>query len=193
MPNSVLDIARIVFREILDGDRRKFIAESNDLKTGGGARDIRFRGWDKLEPVFRKMFPNIKKLKRQRNNKDVELDGYAGELHWKTADGQEIVKEIILETPTTARDDEARITRVPEYDCFRTAPAPKEEGRLLLLLVQNPDNSVWPVFVTEKSLEKGGWHPAVAEFLLTALKTKRPVRNAAYGYVDFTTNEKFIK
>ena len=62
-----------------------------------------------------------------------------------------------------------------------------------MLLVQNPDESVWPVFATEKSLEQDAWHPDVAKFLLKALRTPRRAGNAAYGYVDFTTNEKFIK
>jgi hypothetical protein len=35
--------ARILYKEIVEGDLRKFRAESNDAATGGGARDLRFR------------------------------------------------------------------------------------------------------------------------------------------------------
>lgn len=193
MPSSDPGIARIIFREILDGDRRKFVAESNDAETGGGARDIRFRSWTKLEPVFRRMFPHVRQLPRRRDAKSVTEEAYVGTFHWKNSIGKTESKEAILETPTDARPGEARITKVHEYGCFQTVPPSDGTGRLLVLFVQNPDDSVWPVFATEKSLENDPWHPVVAEFLLKALRTHRRAGNAAYGYVDFTTNEKFIK
>ena len=35
-------VARILYREITEGDLRKVLAKSNDSDTGGGARDLRF-------------------------------------------------------------------------------------------------------------------------------------------------------
>ena len=112
------DIARIVFREILEGDRLKFIAQSNISDTGGGARDLRFRGWDQMEEVLRKLFPGTEVAKRRRAGADT-LEIYSGRFHWlRKSDGVEVSREALLEPPTDARPNEARITRVHEYDCF---------------------------------------------------------------------------
>ena len=87
MPSGNLGIARIVFREILDGDRRKFVAKSNDTDTGGGARDIRFRSWTKLKTVFRRMFPHVRHLSRRRDGKPVTEDAYVGTFSWFNSSG----------------------------------------------------------------------------------------------------------
>jgi hypothetical protein len=193
MPSNNPGIARIVFREILDGDRRKFIADSNDADTGGGARDLRFRAWDSLEPIFKKLFPQVRQLARRRDGLPINEMIYVGTFNWQDSAGTVRTKEALLETPTDARPNEARIAKVHEYGCFQSIPPYQGTGRLLVLFVQNPDDTVWPVFATEQSLNQPGWHPAVANFLLKALSTKRRTGNAAYGYVDFTANENFIR
>lgn len=189
--NQAGDVARIVFREILDGDRLKFIARSNVSDTGGGARDLRFRGWDVLEGVLRQLFPKTRIEKRRRSSAD-ELEIYVGCFHW-LRNGSQVSQEAILEPPTDARPNEARMTRVHEFSCF-TIKAPEEgSGRLLVLFIQKLDGTVWPFVVTERSLEHEDWNPRVAEFLLSALNTNRRRGNAAYGFIDFITGEKLVR
>jgi hypothetical protein len=189
--NQTGDIARIVFREILDGDRLKFIAQSNISDSGGGARDLRFRGWDVMEDVLRKVFPQTQVAKRRREGAHT-LEIYAGRFHWLQG-GSEISREALLEPPTDARPNESRVTRVHEYDCF-TIKAPEEgSGRLLVLFIQKLDGSVWPFVITERSLEHEDWNPIVADFLLSALNAERRRGNAAYGFVDFTTGERLVR
>jgi hypothetical protein len=187
------DIARIVFREILDGDRLKFVAQSNISESGGGARDLRFRGWDAMEEALRKLFPQTRVAKRRRVGSET-LEIYAGQFHWvRKSDGIEVSREALLEPPTDARPNEARITRVHEYDCF-TISAPEEgAGRLMVLFIQKLDGSVWPFVITERSLEHDDWNSVVADFLLSALNANRRVNNAAYGFVDFTTGERLVR
>lgn len=186
------EIDRIVFKEVLDGDRLKFIAQANITQNGGGARDLRFRGWDVMEPTLRALFPTTKVVKRKRAG-DVDLDIYSGRFHWIRQDGSETSKEALLEPPTRARENEGRITRVHEYACFTIREPGEGSGRLLVLFIQRPDGSVWPFVVTERSLEHDKWDPAVAEFLLSALRAKRRKGNAAYGFIDFTTGEKLVR
>jgi hypothetical protein len=50
-------IKRIVYYEIVEGDFRKFQAVSNDAPTGGGARDLRFRQYEKFLEVLKRLFP----------------------------------------------------------------------------------------------------------------------------------------
>jgi hypothetical protein len=186
----VSDIARIVFRQILDGDRLKFIAQSNITDSGGGARDLRFRRWDKMEKILRQLFPGSKTEKRRRGSSDA-LEVFTGRLHWMKG-GKEQSREALLEPPTDARPNEVRITRVHEYECFTIQQPDEGAGRLIALFVQKHDGTVWPFVITERSLEHDNWNPAVAEFLLSALNAERPQRNAAYGYVDYLTGEKFV-
>lgn len=186
------DIVRILFRQILDGDRLKFIAQSNITDSGGGARDLRFRAWDEMQGLLRKLFPVARLEKRRRSAGDA-LEVYIGRFHWLTKSGQEVSKEAVLEPPTDARPNEARITRVHEYACFTIQKPDEGYGRLLALFIQKQDGSVWPFIVTERSLEHDDWNPAVADFLLSALNAKRPSARAAYGFIDFTTGERFVR
>jgi hypothetical protein len=185
------DIARIVFREILDGDRLKFVAQSNISDTGGGARDLRFRGWDVMEAVLRKLFPQAKVANRRRAGAD-KLEIYVGQFHW-LRNGKEVSRAAHLEPPTDARPNESRVTRVHEYDCFTITPPEEGSGRLLVLFIQKLDDSVWPFVITERSLEHDDWNPVVADFLLSALNADRRKGNAAYGFVDFITGQKLVR
>lgn len=185
------DIARIVFREILDGDRRKFVAQSNDSDTGGGARDLRFRAWQTMKPTLRKLFPGVRTEKRKRGA-NTSLEVYIGHFHWMQG-GKEVSREALLEPPTDARPNESRVTRVHEYGCFTITMPEEGSGRLVALFVQKKDGTVWPFVITERSLEHDDWNPAVAEFLLSALGAPRAKGQAAYGFYDFETGEKFVR
>lgn len=187
MPNQPV---RLVFREITDGDRLKFIAKSNITQNGGGARDLRFRGWSKLESTLKKLFPDQKIKSRRRDGQKQGLAVYSGDFFWLDESGKLCSQEVLLEPPTDARPQEGRITKVHEYACFSSIPA-KSEGRLLLLFIQNDDGKVWPYFASEKSLEEKGWNKAVAKFLLDALNAEKPGKSAAYGFVDFETKEQY--
>lgn len=190
--NDAGDIARIVFRQILDGDRLKFIAQSNITDSGGGARDLRFRSWDKMQKTLRKLFPGTRTEKRRRGTGNA-LDVYTGHLSWLQKNGKEVSKEAVLEPPTHARPNEGRITRVHEYECFTINQPVAGSGRLIALFVQKDDGSVWPFVITERSLEHDKWNPAVAEFLLSALNAPRREGNAAYGFIDFASGEQFVR
>jgi hypothetical protein len=185
------DIARIVFRQILDGDRRKFIAQSNDSDTGGGARDLRFRAWQTMEGTLRKLFPGSRTEKRKRGLK-TSLEVFTGRFHWMK-NGKVKSREALLEPPTDARANEGRITRVHEYECFTISDPEEGSGRLLAIFVQKSDGTVWPFVITERSLEHDNWNPAIAEFLLSALNASRPERQAAYGFYDFEAGIKFVQ
>lgn len=188
LPNG---IARIVFKEIPAGDRRKFVARSNDADTGGGARDLRFRNWDNWNDVLICLFPTPVPVLRRRGNTQVQVTVYQGCFHWVDPNGIPCSKEVLLEPPTDARPNEGRIAQVHKYGCFQVLPPTEGTGRLLLLLVQKDDETVWPVFATEYSLEHDNWHPQVASFLLEALRAVRPANITPYGYVDFVTEQKY--
>ena len=61
----------VVFKQLVEGDLRKFKAESNDADTGGGARDLRFRPYDRFDGAFERLFPVEELVPRRRNNKST--------------------------------------------------------------------------------------------------------------------------
>jgi hypothetical protein len=186
---SPTGVARILYKEIVPGDLRKIIAESNDSETGGGARDFRFGEFEKLEPIIRKMFPNTIKEQRRRGGQSVIVDIFRGTFHWNSNEGEE-QKTVDFEPPTTARPSEGRITRVHEQPCFAPGRIRKDAGRILLLLVQRNDGSVWPHFIEEQSLsEPGAWDAGVAKELLKCIQARRAANRVVIGYRDFTTGE----
>ena len=184
-------VARILYKEIVEGDVRKTKAKSNDSKSGGGARDFRFGDFKKLEPIIRKMFPNSTIKKRRRDGASVKIEVFRGTFHWNLNNAHES-KEVEFESPTTARPNEGRITQVPKQPALAPELIPKFDkgNKVLLLLVQQNDGSVWPHFIQESSLaEPGAWDPVVAAELLKCINAKRAANRVVIGYRDFASGE----
>jgi hypothetical protein len=65
-------------------------------------------------------------------------------------------------------------------------------NRVLLLLIQLHDQSVWPHFAEEATLRvKGVWDPSVAQELLSCFDAQRAANRAVIGYIDFTNMRRF--
>lgn len=189
MANGAGQVARILYKEIVPGDLRKILAQSNDSDTGGGARDFRFGSYKTLLPVIQQMFPQKVKENRKRDGVVEHIDVFKGEFFWRIDKGQDERKDSFFEPPTDVRPSEGRIARVHEYGCFDTSRVPKggEGNRVLLLLIQLNDGSVWPFYAEEQTLRiKGKWDPVVAKELLDCLDAKRAANRAVIGYRDFT-------
>ncbi len=194
MDNDKGSVARILYKEIVQGDLRKIEAQSNDADTGGGARDFRFGSYKKLLPVIEKMFPNRKTENRKRNGKQVEISVFQGRFFWINDQHETVNKESFFEPPTDVRPSEGRIVRVSEYGCFdtRLIPIAGIGNRVLLLLIQLYDNSVWPYFAEEKTLRQPNvWDPAVAKELLTCIDATRPANRVVIGYKDFIDGSRY--
>jgi hypothetical protein len=188
--SSGQQVARILYKEIVEGDLRKILAKSNDSDTGGGARDFRYGSYRQLLPVIQQMFPDVVKEMRKRDNVVTEIDVFKGVFYWQnTPNGAIHSKESFFEPPTDVRPSEGRIARVHEYPCFDTSRIPRggEGNRVLLLLIQRLDGKVWPHFAEEKTLRIPGlWDTVVANELIQCLDAKRAESRAVIGFRDFT-------
>lgn len=193
MANEAGQVARILYKELVEGDLRKLQAQAADSDSGGGARDFRFRSFDRLLPVIEQMFPHTVKETRRRNGQSVQVDIFKGDFSWYDANRNVVTKEAYMEPPTSARPGEGRIARIHEYPCFDASKVKIGVGnRVLLLLIQLNDGSVWPYYAEEKSLRTpGDWHPVVAKELLDCLDAARPVNQAVLGFRDFTNAGSF--
>ncbi len=188
-------VARILYKEIVEGDRRKILAQSNDSATGGGARDFRFGSYPQLIAVIKRMFPQTEKTPRKRGGKTIEIEVFRGVFFWQDRKtGAMRSKASFFEPPTDVRPTEGRIVRVHEYGCFDTALIPRAgyTNRVLLLLIQRMDGNVWPHFVTEESIRTpGAWDAAVAKELISCLDAKRPEHQTVIGFRDFTNSSSY--
>lgn len=171
-------ITRIVYKEIVAGDLRKFKAQSHDTPSGGGARDLRFSPYSEFCKVFGRMLPT-----RQPNGV------FAGRFMW-VENGEQKTGAAFFHPPTSARPNEGRIANVDKY--LPRGSLPEEGGDIIvLMIIQRDDDSIWPCFTTVLSLESGEWHVAVSEPLLNCLRAKRRSGTACCGYIDYIENERF--
>jgi hypothetical protein len=194
MANASTSVAQVLYKQIVEGDIRKIKAQSNDAATGGGARDFRFGSYERLRPIIKQMFPQTVKESRKRGGRTVQIDVFMGEFSWHDNQGRVVRKTSYFEPPTDVRPSEGRIARVHEYDCFDDSLVPKfgTGNRVLLLLIQLQDGSVWPYYAEERTLRQpGAWNPAVAKELLTCLDAKRPEGQVAIGFRDFINNASY--
>ena len=123
----------------------------------------------------------------------VQIDVFKGSFSWRNAKNVVQSKEAYFEPPTDVRPSEGRIARVHEYPCFDASQVEIGAGnRVLLLLIQLDDGSVWPHYAEERSLRKPNeWHSVVAKELLDCLDAERPAKQAVIGFRDFTNASRY--
>ena len=162
---------RFVYKRIVAGDIRKFSAESADAGTGGGARDLRFNPAEKFWPVFERMFSAVATKKC--------LDA---RLIW---DGEITNTEVY--PPTSARPNEARITRVNA--CCPTKLIPSDDEEFIFILIQGEDG-VHASFMTKQQVLDNRFTLGLESVLIRAIEysetTKVPV-----GFVDLENHVQY--
>lgn len=171
-------ITRLVYKEIVRGDRRKFEAQSNDTPSGGGARDLRYSPYEEFVKVFGRMLPT-------RDANDV----CTGHFTWIDKGAQKR-GDAFFHPPTSVRPNEGRIASVDKYLPLDTLPS-ESEGTTILIIYQDKHGEVWPYFTTDRSLASGEWHPAVSELILKCLHAHRRTGVSCCGYIDYEFNEVF--
>lgn len=167
MDETLQEIKIVVYKKIVEGDLKKFFAQSNISPSGGGARDLRFSPAVQFFPIFQRMFRTLKS------------DGsYAGYFNWP----EHAPTEVTIYPPTRSRHNEVRIARV--HECIPSKYIPHSVGDCILILILDVDDKVWPYFITEKSLKEDDWHPRIREGILTGLNAHRGVKSSPMGYID---------
>lgn len=182
------NVRRIIFREVMPGDLRKFTATSNDADTGGGARDFRFTPFHKFDGVFARVLPGRENVTRVRNKVRTQVTLYTANVSIPRKNGTTVTKKLRFEPPTTARGGEGRLAQL---DKFELEP-PTGEGRFLLLIIEDASGGVIVTFYSEQDLASGQWHPTVNDFFKQVF-AKPQKQNATQGYIDFTQHTQWIK
>lgn len=182
------DARFVIYREFLGGDERKVQAQSADSDSGGGARDLRFRGQE-MRDAWHNMLPGSRQVFRRRGGAPQQLEQRYGTLTYPDPQtGTDGTAELQLEPPTDVRPEEVRITRAHEVPPLRDYP--QVEGRLLLLFIRDGAGVIRPSFVTEDELRAGAMPGEIATPILECIQRTRGNR-AVQGYIDLQGNRNY--
>lgn len=188
MTTKPAGVVRVVYQEVLEGDRRKFAAASNDSDTGGGARDLRFNH-EHFGPVFSRMFRDSDTVMRRRGGVSTSVTVHKGKV-WTAREGKvDQASDVTYEPPTSARPREGRLTKVHEMPGL-IHNLPEDNGeRLFLLFAEQDDNKVYAYFVTLADL--AGWHWAVYEPIAACAAGAQGSSRKVVGWIDFSSNTNY--
>jgi hypothetical protein len=173
------NVRRIVFREVLPGDRRKAEARSNDAASGGGARDLRFNAKN-FDGVFKKMFKH--EVVRTRDGE--ELPVRTAVVHTQVA-GQDLEGPLEYWPPTNARPAEGRVGRISSHPGFQDVP---EEDPTFALFTELDDGTLHCRYATMTEIQAGD--QGIAKHI-AATSTSSRRDHAAMGYIDFESGKKY--
>ncbi len=161
MSSSMTKVDRLVLFNIEDGDRRKFLAKSNDTPSGGGARDLRFRPETEFLPLFRRMFPI--KTTKTRSKGGVSIEVLSGTVNWYSLSGTASANMEVWPS-TDSRPNESRLAKIYKYGLHGLIQNDPNGGRSVFLLLQQANGDLWLYFTTETSLLTQNWDPKIKKF-----------------------------
>ncbi|QNR96655.1 hypothetical protein ICJ04_14245 [Stenotrophomonas sp. 169] len=172
---------RILFKTVPGGDWRKFTGTSNNNPSaGGGARDLRYNGFNDFELVASALFPT-KLIRRTRGGAPKLIDAYQGSL--KHTFGPSLSDEAFFENPTDVRGAEWRFTKVSGKSPIALAvPQAGPSDTDILVLVQENAGELVPVFTTLNTMPPG----PIATFIAQVCSAPRKSRSdaTAAGFLD---------
>lgn len=175
----------VVYKEIVDGDMRKLLAESNDADTGGGARDLRFP-YRTFDHVLRQIFTNDA---IGRGGRDIRT----GDIVYLDADEKPQKTSLEYWPPTRSRKSESRISRIHASPALGGQLPMLDKGRVFVLLIKFTDKTVRCLYAYENELKDPDvWASELSSPILGCLDSacfKNANRTAslmpAQGYYDF--------
>ena len=163
MADDGLNVVRVLFQNIDEGDRLKFVARSNIADTGGGARDLRFRPEGEFLPFFRDMFAGRKVHRRARQGRAQEIEVLTDTVVWNQG-GKEVSATMEIWPSTNARPNETRIARISSYGLDGLIQDDPNGGRSVFMMFQQKDGTIRIHFTTETSLKVDNWDPTIKKF-----------------------------
>lgn len=171
---------RILFQELREATILKAQAQSADASSGGGARDIRLRPHDVVQPFMERMFPRERTVLRRagRGRPAERIAIRIGTATW--GDGHDLV-ELEYWPPTRARPKEGRIGRINMVPPLADPPSDAEGA--VVLFVQDENDLIWVRYATAEGVQRS--IPEVGDVIRDCLERTRPGLIAS-GYIDLT-------
>lgn len=182
-PNAIV---RVLLQNIEDGDRRKFIARSNDSDSGGGARDLRFRPESEFMPFFGRMFPNRSNHRRNSNGVATQITVFEGTVHWDEPNGNPSSANMEIWPSTNARPNECRIARISDFGLDGHILNDPNGGRSVFMMFQQANGTIKLYFTHETSLLSNAWDPQITDF------ARRWIDDGCKSaFLDLSTNQSY--
>lgn len=175
-----------VYKEIVSGDIRKLLAESNDSNTGGGARDLRLP-WKTFRPIMRQIFT---KDAVGRGGKNIRV----ADVTYLDANDKPQRTKLEYWPATSARPAEDRIAKVHASPALGGQLPATTRGRVFLLLSKFDDGTVRCDYAYEDDLKQQGiWAPEVSGAILECMASAglRNGTRTVQGFYDFTDGTGF--
>ena len=167
----------ILFQQLRLATVLKAQAVSNEAPTGGGARDLRLRPYDRFQPFMERLLPDARtRLRRDGGEVTIRY----GLATW--GDGSE-TREIEYWSPTNARPREGRIAQINSLPPLAVPPEDVEGA--VILFVRDEDGLIWVRYATDEGLRAS--LPEVGDFILDCLGNATENRIAT-GYIDLAPN-----
>lgn len=175
-----------VYKEIVEGDLRKLLAESNDSQTGGGARDLRLP-WKTFRPVMHQIFT---KDSIGRGGKPIRT----AQVTYLDESGSPRTTELEYWPPTAARRTEDRISKVHASPALGGKLPATNRGRVFVIFTKFDDGTVRCDYAYENELKaKGIWANEVSSQILACMASAaaRNGTRTVQGYYGFTEGTGF--
>lgn len=176
----------VIYKEIVAGDIRKLLAESNDSPTGGGARDLRFpaRGFD---AAMRQIFTTHAV---GRGGRPIRV----ADVIYLDPQGRPDSTQIEYWPATSARPSEVRVARIHASPALGGQMPRTDKGRVFVLFIKFSGGIVRCTYAYEHDLKASGiWAQEVSSAILGCMASadlKNGNRSwnlvTVQGYYDFT-------
>ena len=165
----------VLFQQMTEATARKALNESADATTGGGARDLRLRPYDRMNPFMERLLPQTRPKTRPGGG---PVTVRWGMVTW--GDGRE-EQEIEYWPPTNARPGEGRIARISSLPPLSTPP--QDIDGAVVLFVRDEGGLLWVRYATADGLRNS--IPQVGELIRNCIGNAAPSRIVT-GYIDLT-------
>lgn len=173
-----------VYKEIVAGDLRKLVAESNDSKTGGGARDLRLP-WKTFRPIMHRIFT---KDSFGRGGKPIRT----ANVTYLDENDKPQHTELSYWPPTAARPTEDRLAKIHASPALGGQLPSTNKGRVFLVFTKYDDGTVRCDYAYEDDLrQKGIWAAEASSQILNCMASGAHTNRTVQGYYDFIEGEGF--
>lgn len=175
----------LVYKELLPGDMRKLLGQSNDTPSGGGARDLRLP-WRAFRTVMQRIFTETVELK---NGKQIR----AAEITYTTSNGNHATTTLEYWPATLRRPAEDRVSKVHDSPALADRLPVQDKGRVFVLFIRWNNGTATCHYAYEDDLRASNlWASEVRNVILgctsdTELKNTNRPRSplATMGFYDF--------
>ncbi len=179
----------VLYKELSGADLRKLEANSNDTKSGGGARDLRLphRAFGHL---MSRLLPNTRPESRGKKSKIDAIVNYGPVTYYEGSTKQST--EFVYWPPTDARPSEGRIARVHASPALGGRMPEENLGRVFVMFIKWTSGMVTIHYAYESDLIVSGvWADEVRIPILKCVQAAFSGNQSVQGFLDLHEGKEY--